>query len=121
MWLITTVGFFSIVQKPEDKRTGTLTIRARTRDDLEALRTQYLRSLGEIRESSYTDYRYRATVPKAAVAAAVAQMIEDIDYSNFKNEVARKQGGKRSHLYHEIWGVLYRMQAKEADYTGHFV
>ena len=37
MWLVTPIGFFSIVQKPGDKANGTLTVRARLRSDLAAL------------------------------------------------------------------------------------
>jgi hypothetical protein len=38
MWLITPTGFFSIVQKPSDEAADTLTVRARVRQDLVALR-----------------------------------------------------------------------------------
>jgi hypothetical protein len=38
MWLITPTGFFSIVCKPGDMEAGTLTIRARAKSDLQALR-----------------------------------------------------------------------------------
>ena len=37
MWLITPIGFFSIVQKSDDKTADSLTIRARVRSDLVAL------------------------------------------------------------------------------------
>jgi len=50
MWLITSVGFFSIVEKPDDREAGTLTIRARVREDLEALRRQFLPDLAPIQE-----------------------------------------------------------------------
>lgn len=60
MWLINPIGFFSIVQKPEDKRRGTLTVRARVRGDLVALRQHYLPGLGPVQESQDSDYRFRA-------------------------------------------------------------
>ena len=72
MWLMTPIGFFSIVQKPSDRDGDTLTVRARVRSDLEALRDQYLPGLGEIQESRHNDYRFRAVVPRPAVAAAMA-------------------------------------------------
>jgi len=31
MWMLTTFGFFSIVEKPEDRAAGRLTIRARVK------------------------------------------------------------------------------------------
>lgn len=110
MWLITPTGFFSIVQKQGDISAGTLTVRARVRSDLVALKEEFLPSLGSITASTNTDYRYRATAPKADVAAAMAKIVEALDYDNFKNAVAKRQGQKRAKLYHDVWDVLYAMQ-----------
>ena len=110
MWLITPEGFFSIVQKPEDKAEGALTIRARVADDLDRLRNTALPELGPTIRGAGTDYRFRAKAPKSAVAAALAWMVETLDYSNFKSEVARQHGSKRAHVYHDVWDVLFRLQ-----------
>jgi hypothetical protein len=110
MWLITPVGFFSVVRKPTDIQSETLTVRSRVRADLEALKTQYLPELGAIQESQVNDYRFRATAPQAAVAAAMAQLVENLDYANFKDEVKARQGPARARLYHQVWDVLYRLQ-----------
>ena len=62
MWLITSIGFFSIVQKPGDKANGTLTVRSRVQSDLAALK-QYFDS-GESDIDQYTnaiEYSYNAT------------------------------------------------------------
>jgi ADP-ribose pyrophosphatase YjhB (NUDIX family) len=110
MWLITPIGFFSIVQKPGDKANGTLTVRSRVRSDLAALKQHYLPSLGPIQESHDTDYRFRAVAPRAEVSAAMARLVDNLDYSNFKSEVGKKQGHKRAGLYHKVWDVLYHLQ-----------
>ncbi len=117
MWLITPVGFFSVVRKPGDAKNKTLTVRARVREDLEALKTGFLPELGEIAESSTNDYRFRAVAPKAAVAKAMAKLVDDLDYPNFKSEVAKKQGQARAGVYHDVWDVLYRLQ-KRGPSTG---
>lgn len=70
MWLITPTGFFSIVQKPSDEAANMLTVRARVRQDLVALREQFLPGLGDIEESRSNDYRFRAVAPRTEVAAA---------------------------------------------------
>lgn len=114
MWLITPVGFFSIVQKPGDKQKGTLTVRSRVRSDLAALKQHYLPGLGPIQESHDTDYRYRAVAPRAEISAAMARLVDTLDYSNFKSEVAKKQGKQRAGLYHEVWDVLYKLQTDPA-------
>jgi hypothetical protein len=118
MWLITSVGFFSVVQKASDLAGDTLTVRARVRGDLDALREQYLPSLSDVQESKTNDYRFRAVAPRADVAAAMADMVNQLQYSNFKNQVAKKQGSARSNLYHDVWDVLYRLQTEPKKYAG---
>lgn len=114
MWLVTPIGFFSIVQKPGDKKNGTLTVRSRVRSDLAALKQHYLPGLGLIQESHDTDYRFRAFAPRGEVSAALSRQVDDLDYSNFKSEVAKKQGHKRASLYHQVWDVLYHLQTDPA-------
>ena len=110
MWLITTTGFYSIVEKPWDRAAGTLTVRARAKADLEALRAAGLPELGAIKEDPDADYRFRAQAPRAAVSRAVQGQVEGIDYDNFKSAVGKRQGSARAHLYHGVWDVLYRIQ-----------
>ena len=44
---------------------------------------------------------------------ADASMIENIDYSNFKDKVAETQGDLRASLYGEVWNSLYELQENE--------
>ena len=115
MWLITNFGFFSVVQKPDDEGSHTLTVRSRVKADLEALRDRYLPELGSITANAGTDYKYRAKVSRNALAAAHVRIVQDIDYNNFKNSVAKQQGYDRSNQYHKIWDVLYELQDKESE------
>ena len=108
MWIMTTVGFFSIVEKPDT--APRLTIRARIRQDLIALKKRYLPNLGRIKESDDTDYRFRATATRADVAKALSQIAKDIDYSNFKDEVSLVQGPQRVFVYHKVWAALLDLQ-----------
>ncbi|CAH2605076.1 conserved protein of unknown function [Rhodovastum atsumiense] len=110
MWLFTTFGFFSIVEKGEDRGTGMVTVRARVRGDLEALRLRYLPTLGEIVETPERDYGCRARVPKEDLAGAVGRITMDIDYTNFKGEVAMRMGYAREQIYHEVWETLFALQ-----------
>lgn len=107
MWLFTTIGFFSIVQKPG---TDHLTVRARVADDLDQLRQKYLPELSPTTKRGGTDYPCRATVSHAAFAGAVAQIIRDIDYANYKSEVAARQGQRRAHAYHAVWSAVYKLE-----------
>lgn len=111
MWLMTPIGFFSVVEKPDDRARNTLTIRARVKGDLETLGRCYLPDMGEILEHQGTDYRYRAVAPRASIANALSQMTLALDYGNFKDEVQRVQGDERARAYGEVWGALYRLQS----------
>ena len=110
MWLITPLGFFSIVRKPDDIASDTLTIRSRVKTDLQSLRDQYLPSLTNIVENAGTDYRFRAKAPRADVSRAIAKFIQQINYDNFKDEAAKKQGKDRASLYGKVWSVLLTLQ-----------
>jgi hypothetical protein len=113
MWLITNFGFFSVVEKSEQKGTGTLTVRARVLADLQQLKDRYLPGMGSIQTGGGTDYRYRAVVSRDDVAEAFRRAIADIDYANFKNSVAASQGTARSSVYHDVWDALWKLQEKE--------
>jgi hypothetical protein len=113
MWLITNFGFFSVVEKPEDKGEDTLTIRARSKKDLEQLKNKYLPLMGGIRESDLSDYRYRATASRDDIAKAFMQAVQDIHYSNFKDEVKKEQGYGRANVYGWVWDSLYTIQTEE--------
>ena len=90
MWLITNFGFFSVVQKPDDPKLGTLTVRSRVLEDLESLKEQYFKqTMGEIQVNAGTDYKYRAKVPREAMAGAMSQIIMDLDYCNLKSQLQK--------------------------------
>lgn len=99
MWLFSNLGFFSIVQKPG---TDFLTVRARVRSDLDTLRERYLPGLSATQPKGGTDYPWRATTSHAEFAAALGKIALDIDYGNFKNEIAARQG--------KVWSALYGME-----------
>ena len=115
MWLFTTFGCFSIVQKPG---TPGLTVRARVRGDLDRLREGYLPELGPTLEGGGTDYPYRAAVPHEAFARALAQIGREIHYSNFKNETVRQLGAMRGAVYHDVWQSVAKLETLDAVPVG---
>lgn len=114
MWLVTTFGYFSIVQKNSDRQAGTLTVRSRIRGDLELLKQKYLPSLSDIETSGGADYPYRAKAPRADLAQAFAQAILELSYSNFKAEAALQLGHRREDAYTDVWLTLRKLQQLEA-------
>jgi 8-oxo-dGTP pyrophosphatase MutT (NUDIX family) len=113
MWLMTPQGFFSIVQKPDDAKRGTLTVRARVASDLDNLRNGPLPALGPTIFNAGTDYAARAIAPRQDVANALAELVMSLDYANFKTEVAKRQGAHRAHVYGRVWHELYELQSSQ--------
>ena len=109
---MTNFGFFSIVKKEGE---ANLTIRSRMKQDLLNFKEHYLPSVGAIEESEYADYRYRVRVPREVFAEVLKDIALDIDYPNFKNAVARRQGKARARVYEDVWHRLYDLQCGNGD------
>jgi len=126
MWIFTRYGFFSAVCAREG--TGEhgrpidpdrIMVRARVQSHLLALKQRFPDLLGrcEIREFSATDYAFRIFVQKSQWTLVLAGLAEDIDYENFKSEVARhqgKDGAAYEQSLHAVWSVMHRLQADRA-------
>ncbi len=112
MWLVTDRGFYSVVDKRD--REGYLCVRGRVRRDIDALFELDCLSAyaDEVIETHDSDYRYRVYVTREDWADALLDLTTRIDYDNFKNAVAHKQGYERSHRYLEVWSALARLQPR---------
>ena len=106
MWLMTTEGFFSAVADRNDD--DFVLVRSRAQADSERLAA----ALGgaDVIETPDADYRWRVRLLRETWAAFVAQQAGAIDYDNFKNAVAERQGPERAHVYGGVWSVLHRLQ-----------
>jgi hypothetical protein len=102
MWMITTQGFYSVVEHRDDPNM--MIVRARVKKDLENLKRQ----LPDLRvyEDRSADYLYRADVSRDDWMRAAALLAGDVNYPNFKNEVDHRQGKNRHSIYSRVWGVL---------------
>jgi hypothetical protein len=116
MWILTNIGFFSIIEIPDDNDRKCVTIRARAKSDLEALKQLYLPDMGRISESDHTDYKFRARAFKRDLAKAMNFLVDGINYPNFKGEIYEVQGRHRAALYDQIWRSLYQMQSEPQTY-----
>lgn len=107
MWLCTKYGFFSIVKKGAPE---TWQVRARVAADLENL-ILAAQLENKIIPTPEGDYCCRIVVDQAQLAAIMRLMAESIDYSNFKDCIARLPGQKKKlHAYHNFWGDMFRLQ-----------
>lgn len=107
MWLFTTIGFFSIVQKPGN---SFLTVRARVASDLDRLREKYMPELSGTIKGQGSDYPFRATISHEDFAKGMVKIVKAIRYSNFKSEIGAKMESKREAIYHEVWSSLLKLQ-----------
>lgn len=102
MWIFFSDAMLSIVRKPDDR--DTLTVRARIKGDIEAVFPE-----ATVIEGAGTDYRFRAKVPREAVATALFDRAMGLNASNFKASVADRL---RHDAYMDVWDVMYRYQER---------
>jgi hypothetical protein len=109
MWIFCKSGFVSIVR--HKVWPGKLLVRARVRADLENF-VHLLDEIGKtthaIEEIEKADYRFRTVATPRLVAAAVAQIVADIDYPNFKNAVHGDHN--RDGAYLRVWSAMHELQ-----------
>jgi len=106
VWVLTTRGFFSVVQDAADP--SRVLVRARVREDLDRL-GELLPHL-EPWHDPEADYAWRALVDRSDWGYALGVIAAEIDYGNFKNAVAARQGQARAGLYQQVWAALYELQ-----------
>jgi hypothetical protein len=113
MWIMTSIGFFSIVEKPK----GYMCIRSRILRDLE--RFQHLIPGSDpIVRTRMSDYRYRTFMPRERFEKEFFRFSKLITYDNFKDEVKR-HNPRREKLYHKVWADLLAIESEEKN--GRFV
>lgn len=104
MWLFLNDAYLSIVADRDDATR--LLVRARFKGDLE-------RVFGRVavQETPTADYRFRAFVPRAAVAERIAKAVDSIAAPNFKASVKEDW---RHDVYLKVWSTLKAAQDQRA-------
>lgn len=108
MWIITKIGFFNIIEQDDDREKGLLTVKARSRGDLEKLR-DYIPYTNAIEESLLTDYQFRIKALKHQVRGGIACLINEIDYGKTKPAIS-KNFPERAGIYLDVWDTLNIIQ-----------
>jgi hypothetical protein len=89
-------------------------VRARNRDHLRNLQKRFPKLAGaEIVTLPNRDYRYRLIVPKSVWVAALAELAEEQEWTNFKNQVAKHQGHAGEaykNALRAVWEIMYGSQ-----------
>ena len=97
MWIYTSKGMISVVQKDCD--AGILCVRARVREHLAAIFPDYT-----IIDTPKGDYLFRAYVPKGIVSQRIASLLVDLNYDNFKNSIPQEMDEYHT-ACHKVWGA----------------
>ena len=101
MWIFTSTGFVSAVRKTD--RPDVYTVRSRDRLSLEPLAKAT--GVGVI-TSPFGDYPYRVLVEPTLFIEWLADQASQIEYSNFKNQVAKTRGYEYTHALHDVWSAM---------------
>lgn len=112
MWIHTQDGFLSIIRT--EKGSGTLTVRARSKADLERFLKQAETHafVDEPVQLKGRDYPWRAEVPAWVVGEVLADAVNAIDYPNFKDRVKQRLGEFRAETLSWVWGTLLRIEGE---------
>lgn len=103
MWLMTKHGFYSIVQKKPNEYH----VHARVRKDLENLVERVPLRGAEIHSSQQADYPFRIVAGKENVLKVMQFLGDTLDYSNFKNTIARTPDQQKKHdAYSAVWHTM---------------
>lgn len=111
MWLFTRYGFYSVAAGDRDS----MLIRARSGDHLARLRQRFTTlKRYNIQYWPDRDYLCRLVVPRQVWADVAAKLTDELDYPNFKNEVASSFGKESDYLSrcHETWAVMQKQAAR---------
>jgi hypothetical protein len=119
MWLFTKHGFYSAVCGRIEGKTDRekVVVRARLKRHLVNLCLAFPDSLPKpaaIHSSEETDYRYRIVLDQVAWRKVVEELVNDMDYTNFKNACPEPE-------YHawlnKVWGIGWDVQKQERTVT----
>lgn len=116
MWLVTTLGFYSVVAHRDAPQRDVL-IRARAFEDLDRLceLKTMRRYRTRIERTPRADYPFRLRAHQVDWRIAVDHMTRDIDYDNFKNAVAEKHSKTRSTTYMRVWQALFNIEHENRE------
>jgi hypothetical protein len=105
MWIMMNNSYLSIVSK--DCGPTELLVRARRAGDIERVFPN-----AEVMRLTNSDYLYRAVLSRDAVKQALAAMIDQIDYPNFKDSVEDRS---LHAAYVGVWCAMAGLQHPPPD------
>jgi len=111
MWIFTQTGFVSAVQDRENPEL--LVVRGRDLLSLEPIVDKFPEL--RIKSTATTDYPHRVIMTKLAFNDWMSDNIADLDYPNFKNQVAKVRDYSFAGLLGKVWGVMLGAEDEAAE------
>ena len=102
MWVFLNNSFLSIVENRNNKEE--LLVRSRIKGDIEKVFPD-----SDVFEMESSDYKYRSFIKKTDVSSKLKNIVEDINYDNFKNSISYDQS-ERHNSYLNVWAELKKLQ-----------
>lgn len=96
MWIFMNDAFLSVVQL--DEEPDFLMVRARQPQDIPRVFPS-----ATVVSLPNRDYAFRARIPRKEVAAAIAEHVTNINYTNFKDSVDEED---RIGAYVDVWAAM---------------
>jgi len=113
MWIFTKDGFFSVVQKPHQRKNNMVTVRGRDKKDLQ----RFIKAAGlqpsTLIDNEGTDYEFRVEVDKDTWKIYLDGLVDGINYDNFKHEV-QLNNAERARVYMDVWSALLKIADRTA-------
>jgi len=100
VWIHLSDAFLSVVAHRHDP--DMLLVRGRVEGDIQRVFPAAIVTM-----TPDADYRYRATIPRKTVAAALAEQVASISYPNFKSSIKEAD---RHDACMDVWSVMHRFQ-----------
>lgn len=109
MWIFTPTAFVSIVA--HRTKPDVLLVRARLKGDLQRLFPGC-----KVTTTPEADYRFRTELPRADVAAVIADQLAGIGYDNVKGAIPHGPAAHeiRAQAMGRCWSAMYQAQAEGA-------
>ena len=108
MWIFSPSGFVSAVK---DTGEGKIVVRARDRASLESISSRFN---SPIKPTPLADYPYRVLLGHDQFVDWVSNQATEIDYRNFKSEVAITRGTEFARTLSQVWSIMHEVEDRDA-------
>ena len=103
MWIFLNNSFLSIVENRNNK--DELLVRSRIKGDIDKIFPDT-----NVFELENSDYKYRSYIQKSKVSEKIKDIIQNINYDNFKNSISKNED-KRHSSYINVWNEMRKLQS----------